>query len=314
ARPEPTGVYEGLTSTRNGCGTRPRTRRTFSGTGAGSSITAIRSPTPTCGAARPTPGAARMVRRSAATNRASGPGSSWPSNGSAARRSTGSPAATMGNGPPWARSSSTRSASGARSLDVSIPSGSHAPTPRPARQDGPPPDGPAPGSPRGTGHRPVVRGRPLRWPVRSLPAGVVELAGERRGDPQVGLGLRVPALPLEGTAEQQPGVALDRVTFHEGPQLGLGAAQLSRVVVGPCQHQPGTGLLRHLLDQAAQDVRGARVVLGVEEHPGALPALGGCSVVVVHGFHVTSFAGDNRPGWLKIPPPSPGFPCHSSGA
>ena len=76
ARCEPTGSYDGLTRTRNGCGTRPRASRTSSGTGAGSSMTAIRSSTPTCGAATPTPGAACMVTRRASTKRASRAGSS----------------------------------------------------------------------------------------------------------------------------------------------------------------------------------------------------------------------------------------------
>lgn len=47
ARSVPTASYAGFTITRNGSGTRPRTTRTSSGTGAGSSMTAIRSPTPT---------------------------------------------------------------------------------------------------------------------------------------------------------------------------------------------------------------------------------------------------------------------------
>ena len=59
------------------------------------------------------PGAARMVTRRASTNRASSAESSCPSNRSVPRRSTGSPAATIGSGPSPARSSSTSPARGA---------------------------------------------------------------------------------------------------------------------------------------------------------------------------------------------------------
>ena len=90
----------GFTSTRSGTGTRPSSARRAGAmapttSGRSSTTTSCRD-SPTWGAARPTPGAARMVSRMDTTSSSTkGLASSAGSTGAAGRRSAGSPAWTI---------------------------------------------------------------------------------------------------------------------------------------------------------------------------------------------------------------------------
>ena len=80
---------------KNGSGSRPRTAATSGSTSNWSSRTASCSGMPSCGAARPTPGALCMTLRMRSISWPSSASFSWPSKGAASCRSTGCPAWTM---------------------------------------------------------------------------------------------------------------------------------------------------------------------------------------------------------------------------